>query len=124
MLKLGATTIWEQYDPTQSGIEHYAMYGHKYGKSLCHAWGSGPVYLLGRYCCGVYPTAVGASEFNVEPNPGIYNEFSGVVPIGDGLVKVDYNDGKLTVSADIDGGTVVWKGQKHKLTKNVELTIK
>lgn len=124
MLKLGATTIWEQYDPTQSGIEHYAMYGHKYGKSLCHAWGSGPVYLLGRYCCGIYPTAVGASEFNVEPNPGIYNEFSGVVPIGDGLVKVDYNDGKLTVSADIDGGTVIWKGQKHKLTKNVELTIK
>jgi len=25
------------------------MYGRKYGKSLCHAWGAAPLYLLGRY---------------------------------------------------------------------------
>lgn len=32
MLKLGATTIWEQYDPTESGVAHYGMYGNKFGK--------------------------------------------------------------------------------------------
>lgn len=46
MLLLGATTVWEQYDPAETGTEHYAMYGMKYGRSLCHAWGAGPVFLL------------------------------------------------------------------------------
>lgn len=39
MIDLGATTFWEEYDPTQTGDTHYGMYGMPYGKSLCHAWG-------------------------------------------------------------------------------------
>ena len=123
MLKLGATTIWEQYDPTQSGVEHYGMYGSRFGKSLCHAWGSGPVYLLGRYCLGVHPTSVGAKTFAIEPNPGLYTELHGVVPIGEGLVSVDFADGALSVSADIDGGSVIWKGKTYLLTKGEKFTI-
>lgn len=38
MIKEGATTFWERYDPEEKGAEKYAMYGRKYGKSLCHAW--------------------------------------------------------------------------------------
>ena len=49
MLAEGATSFWEAYDPRQNNAEHYAMYGRKYGKSLCHAWGAAPLYLLGRY---------------------------------------------------------------------------
>ncbi|MCI8387255.1 MAG: alpha-rhamnosidase [Clostridiales bacterium] len=124
MLKLGATTIWEQYDPTQSGAEHYAMYGNRFGKSLCHAWGSGPVYLLGRYCLGVHPTSVGAATFAVEPNPGLYKELHGVVPIGEGTVKVDLVNGELSVISELDGGTVIWNGNEYKLPKGETLTIK
>ncbi len=123
MLKLGATTVWEQYDPTKSGIEHYGMYGARFDKSLCHAWGSGPIYLLGRYCLGVYPTSVGAKTFAVEPNPGDYKELHGVVPIGEGTVKVDFSDGRLCVFTDLEGGTVIWKGQEHKLLKGEKLTV-
>ena len=43
MVKLGATSIWESFDPSEKGAEHYAMYGMKYGRSLCHAWGGGPI---------------------------------------------------------------------------------
>lgn len=53
MLKLSATTIWKLTIP-KSGIEHYSMYLDKYLKSLCHAWGAVPIYLLGRYCLGVH----------------------------------------------------------------------
>lgn len=123
MKKLGATTVWEQYDPNDSGIKHYGMYGSKYGKSLCHAWGSGPVYLLGRYCLGVKPTSVGSKTFEVRPNPGLYKELHGVVPVGGGRVKVDLADGRLTVIADIPGGTVVWNGREYPLEADKTLEI-
>lgn len=123
MLKLGATTIWEQYDPTHEGIQHYGMYGSKYGKSLCHAWGSGPVYLLGKYCLGVSPTSIGSKTFEVKPNLGLYKEIHGTVPIANGKVYVDFKDGKLTVKSDVPGGTVIWNNKKYDLPTNKELTV-
>ena len=36
MLKEGATSFWEKYNPEETGIRHLAMYGRPYGKSLCH----------------------------------------------------------------------------------------
>ena len=57
MLDLGATTFWEEYNPAKKGVEHYAMYGRKFGKSLCHAWGASSIYLLGKYYLGVSPTS-------------------------------------------------------------------
>ncbi|PQC20855.1 hypothetical protein CUN37_12715 [Enterococcus faecium] len=59
MLSHDAVTFWEEYDPTQTGNEKYSMYGDPYGKSLCHAWGASPIYLLGRYFIGLYPTKPG-----------------------------------------------------------------
>lgn len=115
MLKDGATSIWEQYDPKAKGVEHYAMYGDAYGCSLCHAWGGGPIYLLGRYCLGVYATDVAYKTFTVEPNPGTYKEIHGVVPLPGGSVRVDYKDGLLRVYTDCSGGTLVVHGEKHEL---------
>lgn len=34
MLATGATTLYEEYDPTMTGVEHYAMYGNPFEKSL------------------------------------------------------------------------------------------
>ena len=53
MLKEGATSFWEKYNPEESGTQHLSMYGRPYGKSLCHAWGASPIYLLGKYYLGV-----------------------------------------------------------------------
>ena len=55
MVDLGAPSIWEQFDPNAQGVEHYAMYGSRFACSLCHAWGAGPIYLLGRYYLGRAP---------------------------------------------------------------------
>ena len=57
MLAQGATTFWETYDPKEGYPERLAMYGNRYGKSLCHAWGASPVYLLGKYYLGIPPKA-------------------------------------------------------------------
>lgn len=98
MLDLGATSIWEEFDPTMKGTEHYAMYGSAYSKSLCHAWGSGPIFLLGRYCLGVYPTSPGYETYEVKPNTNFFKNFKGSVPIGKGrVVYVECQNGKITV---------------------------
>ena len=112
MLKEGATSVWEAYDPAQSGAEHYAMYGSPYGKSLCHAWGSGPILLLCRYVAGVFPTAIAAKTFRVEPRPGKYKSFKASVPVGAGSVTVEYDRPTVTVRTDVPGGTFS-DGQKE-----------
>lgn len=124
MLNLGATTIWEQYDPNDSGIEHYGMYGAKFGKSLCHAWGSGPVYLLGRYCVGVKPTSPGGATFEVKPNLGMYKEIHGTFPIGNGTVTLNISEDELSVHATVPGGTLIWNGQEIKIEQGTTLTVK
>ena len=123
MLDLGATTVWEEYDPKLSGAEHYEMYGNKYGKSLCHAWGASPIYLLGRYYLGVYPTSYGYDTFEVKPQLGNFKFIEGTVPINGGEVKVKLTENELKVIASKDGGTLVWNGKKYALTANEEAVL-
>ena len=123
MIRCGCKTIWEEFKPEETGIERYGMYDGKYEKSLCHAWGAGPVYIFGRYYLGVYPTAPGFETFNVEPNLGGLNEIEGVVPVGDGVVKVSLNHNRLKVKASKSGGTLIWKGKHYKIEPDVELVI-
>lgn len=88
MLDLGATSFWEEYDPNQSGREHYAMYGMRYGKSLCHAWGASPLYLLGKYFIGVRPESAGYEQFVVEPHLGGLEWMQGTMPTASGHVEL------------------------------------
>ena len=88
MLNLGATTVWEAYDPTQSGDEHYEMYGRPFGKSLCHAWGANPVYLFGKYLLGVRPTSPGYRTYVVEPSLAGLEWIKGKVPTPDGIMEL------------------------------------
>ncbi len=124
ILEQGATTIWEEYDPKQSGTEHYAMYGNRYGKSHAHAWGSSPIYLLGRYYLGVYPTAPGYETFTVEPKLGGFAFVEGVVPIVNGEVSVYLSGDKLEVTATRPGGTLLWNGKHIPLEENKAFTWK
>ena len=123
MIKLGAKTVWEEYDPKMGGIEHYAMYGGKYEKSLCHAWGAGPIYLFGRYYLGVYATKPGYETGEVAPHIGGLEEVCGTSPIGDGTVTVRLNKKELSVTATKAGGTLLWNGERLALEPNVTLTV-
>ncbi len=67
MIEAGATTFWEAHDLTLQGDQHYAFYGRPYGKSLCHAWSSGPLHLLSLELFGLRPTKCGWQEFTIQP---------------------------------------------------------
>lgn len=103
MLKLGATSFWELYNPAEKGAEHYAMYGRPFGRSLCHAWGASPVYLFGRYYLGVTPTSPGFKTYEVKPNLGGLDWIEGDVPTPWGRIHVraDKNGHTVTEIRDI-----------------------
>ena len=105
MIAHGATSFWEAYDPAldQNGLaplrEHLCMYGRPYGKSLCHAWGASPIYLLGKYFLGVKPLKPGYKEFEVRPVLGGLEWMEGDVPTPNGTIHVAMNDHQITVRA-------------------------
>jgi hypothetical protein len=98
MLRAGATCFWEQYDPAETGAARYAMYGKPFGKSLCHAWGASPLYLLGKYYLGVQPTAPGYASYVVEPNLGGLQWIEGTVPTPQGDVAVYADMARIRVT--------------------------
>ena len=124
MIRLGAQTIWEEYDPRLKGAEHYAMYGGKYEKSLCHAWGAGPIYLFGRYYLGVSAASAGYETFTVEPKLGGLKEIHGRVAVGEGYVTVDMNGEGISVLSTKTGGTLIYNEESYALEPCVPLVIK
>jgi hypothetical protein len=121
MIRLGATTIWEEFDPTKKGIEHYEMYGGKYEKSLCHAWGASPIYLLGKYALGVKPTKPGYKEYIVCPHDVGLGAFKGSVPTKNGNIYVSFDGKKAEVVSEIDGGTLILGDKKYPIKKGMPL---
>lgn len=117
MLDQGAVTFWEEYTPGQTEEEQYAMYGDPYGKSLCHAWGASPIYLLGRYFLGVRPLTPGYGTFEVCPavgkEKGPLKELDCVVPVKDGNVHIRYKNNRLSVTANRAGG-ILRLGEKER----------
>jgi alpha-L-rhamnosidase len=98
MLALGATSFWEKYDSAERGVQNYAMYGRPFGRSLCHAWGASPLYLLGKYYLGVRPGAPGFSSYTVEPVLGGLQWMEGEVPTPHGSIKVYCNRTRMELN--------------------------
>ena len=116
MLREGATTFWEKYNPEESGVQHLAMYGRPYGKSLCHAWGASPVYLLGRYFLGVRPIKQGYEEFEIRPVLGDLQWMEGSVPLPQGMITLKMSACELTVKATSGCGWLYFATEKQPKT--------
>jgi hypothetical protein len=106
MLKLGATSFWEEYNPTKNGAEHLAMYGRKFGKSLCHAWGASPIYLLCKYYLGVKPTSPGYASYIAEPKLGGLQWMQGKVPTPNGNIDLYCTKTQIKIKANAGVGTL------------------
>ncbi|MBB6130628.1 alpha-L-rhamnosidase-related protein [Mucilaginibacter lappiensis] len=112
MLREGATTFWEQYNPGEKGAARYAMYGRPYGRSLCHAWGASPLYLLGKYYLGVKPLQPGYSEYLIEPALGGLQWIEGKVPTPDGEIAVSVTRSLIKIKTAGGKGTLRLKSIK------------
>lgn len=123
MINEGATSFWEKYNPQDRGIQHLAMYGRPYGKSLCHAWGASPVYLLGKYYLGVKPTAPGYAEYEIRPVLGGLEWMKGDVPTPFGKIHIEMNSRKITVKSDGGKGCLFIDGKHIDIPVGKELTV-
>ena len=125
MLHEGATTFWETYDPSEKYPQRLAMYGHPYGKSLCHAWGASPIYLLGKYFLGVRPLKPGYEEWECAPCLGDLKWMRGDVPTPHGNIHIEMTHKQVTVEARGCGaGTLVIGKKRVNVEPNKRMTIK
>ncbi len=123
MLREGATSFWEKYNPEEKGTQHLAMYGRPYGKSLCHAWGASPIYLIGKYFLGVRPTKPGYEEYEVHPALGGLKWMDGDVPTPFGKIHVKMNTHEISVQSDGGHGTLIIGDQQISIPANKEIKI-
>ena len=100
MLKLGAVTFWEEYDPDKPLERQYEMYGDPFGKSLCHAWSASPIYLLARYFVGLRPLTPGGAQYAVEPRTEFFQSLDCRFPMGGKIVHIVLKDGVLAVEEE------------------------
>ncbi|MDB4919573.1 alpha-rhamnosidase [Mucilaginibacter sp.] len=124
MFKLGATSFWEEYDPTKTGADIYAMYGRPFGKSLCHAWGASPIYLLGKYYLGVKPLSPGYQAYIVEPNLGGLQWMEGAIPTPNGAIKLYCSTKQIRISADEGNGILRFKSKTAPVCKQTMVMAK
>lgn len=117
MLNLGATSFWEKYDPAEKGVQQYAMYGRPFGKSLCHAWGASPIYLLGKYYLGVRPLSPGYSTWSVELVLGGLQWMEGEVPTPHGNIKVYCSRSSVKVTTAEGTGVLRLKSRSLPVCK-------
>ena len=98
MLAQGATAFWEAFDPGESGAEQLAFYGRPFGRSLCHAWGAGPLFLLPMLLFGAEPLADGWEKYAFSSRPGVTGSLA--VPVPGGLLEAEVEAGR-TVKLEI-----------------------
>jgi alpha-L-rhamnosidase len=124
MLQAGATSFWEEYNPSKSGADHYSMYGRPFGKSLCHAWGASPIYLLGKYYLGVQPTSPGYATWTAEPVLGGLQWMEGKVPTPHGDISVYCSTTQIKIKGATGTGTLKFKSQTKPSSKGITIVSK
>jgi len=126
MIQAGASSFWERYDAAASGDAHLAMYGRPYGASLCHAWSSGPIFLLSGELFGAEPVAPGWSRFTLKPRFTGLEQCSAAIPTPHGTIRICQDGCATAVEVprgavlDVDGKAV--SGPERVCLKNVDDT--
>ncbi|WP_353808727.1 alpha-L-rhamnosidase C-terminal domain-containing protein [Agromyces sp. SYSU T00194] len=102
MLDAGASTFWEEFGIDADG-GHAAMYGRPFGRSLAHAWASGPAALLPEAVLGIRPIDDGWRTVRVAPELGVLEWAAANVPTpaGDLFVHADRERVRLEVPAGV-----------------------
>lgn len=123
MLKMGATSFWEEFDvddmENSFGIDELPVPGKRdvhgdFGKfcyvglrkSLCHGWASGPTAFLSKKVLGIIPLEPGYKRIKVCPNLGSLEWAKGGVPTPYGVIMVEHRrvNGEIVTKLNLPDG--------------------
>ncbi len=119
MLKMGATTFWEDFDikwlENSAGIEEVTPEGMNdihgdFGKhcylqfrhSLCHGWSSGPTPFLMEQIGGIEILEPGCKKVKISPNMGDLEWIKVTYPTPYGSIKISATQKDGAISTEID----------------------
>lgn len=124
MLKLGAVTFWEEYDPLVPIEKQYDMYGDHFGKSLCHAWAASPIYFLSRYYIGLDIDAK-TSGFRLTPQLSYFKNLNCTLPIGEhDRIEIVWDGSVLKMKTTAENGRLYLENKKIELPKDQMIQLK
>ena len=121
MLRRGATTWWEKFDPSWPDDMNVALDKTSY-LSLCHGWSAGPTTYLTENVLGVCPTGAGFGAVEIRPQLGDLAWAEGAVPTPRGLiqVRVEHKKNRLTAVVKLPpnlAASILLPGQTLKADK-------
>lgn len=106
MVKEGATSTWEAYDPSWPKEDFHrslqADNGQGYFVSLAHGWSSGPTAWLTEQVLGIEPLEPGFREVSIRPDLVDLEWARGAEPTPQGMIRVDYRKAAQGLEAQID----------------------
>ena len=98
MVDFGVDAYWEGWDHADKGNEVYEYYGRPFAKSLCHAWASGPAFLIPGTFLGIRPTSDGWKTWEANPAlPEFAPNANVKVPAKACTLEVTIRNGKVSV---------------------------
>ncbi|KAA6344206.1 hypothetical protein EZS27_008136, partial [termite gut metagenome] len=129
MLKLGATTFWEDFNidwvnnasridelPQDGKVDVHGDYGDYCYKGLrhsfCHGWASGPTAWLSESILGVQILEPGCKVLKIVPHLGDLKWVEGSFPTPYGTVQIKHtkqSDGKIKTTVDAPKGVKIVK---------------
>lgn len=122
MVELGVSTFWETFTVGETVEQSAAMYGRPFGRSHCHIWGSGPLYLIPRYYFGVRSVNFG-EEFIVEPNLSLLKNCKITLPLKRGTLQIEICGKTVSVGATELGGTLKLNGNEYKILRGETIHV-
>ncbi|WP_234987236.1 alpha-L-rhamnosidase C-terminal domain-containing protein [Bacillus sinesaloumensis] len=129
MLKLGATTFWEDFNiewlnqasrideiTPPDKVDVHGSYGDHcyvgYRHSLCHGWASGPTAWLSRYVLGIEVVEPGCKIIRIKPQLGDLERVEGSYPTPYGEIHVKHvkqEDGSVATTYHTPEGIIIEK---------------
>ncbi len=120
MIDAGATTFWEKYEKGETEESATAMYARPFGRSLCHIWGAGPLYLIPRYYFGIRNDLDFGKKFICEPNLKLIKNCSLTVPMQKGTLTVEHDGKGVRILSTELNGTLTVHGKMYEIVKGEE----
>jgi len=83
-------------------------------RSDCHAWSSHPILGLFQVVAGVTSAGEGWKRAQIAPHPGSLRRFDAKIAHPDGLMRVQFEAGKLSIETPVES-QLVWQGKSAVL---------